>query len=244
MLRLVAVLAVLAPSLACPAPAFAQDETGEWRFRLAPYLMIPTMDGDVDVRGLEAEASVGPEDVFSNLNIGFQGYFEGRTDAWGIGVDVIYMNLDATDDDRIAEIDVEQLAIAPTVFARVTPELDLYVGARYNSVGANVDFHGPLGLGTFGRDKSWVDPLVGARYATRIGERWTFQISGDVGGFGIGSDIAVNVWPMVGYELSRSAQLTFGYRVLYTDYESGTGTSRFAYDVLSTGPVLGAAFDF
>ena len=77
-----------------------------------------------------------------------------------------------------------------------------------------------------------------------LGGRWNLQLAGDIGGFGIGSDIAVNVWPMVGYELSDNAQLGFGYRLLYMDYQSGTGANRFAYDVLTHGPVVGAAFDF
>ena len=89
-----------------------------------------------------------------------------------------------------------------------------------------------------------VDPLVGLRFTTPLGEKWNFQVAGDVGGFGLGSDLAVNVWPMVGYELSPGAQLAFGYRVLYMDYDSGTGADRFEYDVLTHGPVLGAVFDF
>lgn len=243
MCRLPATVAAIA-FLSWPAAALAQSDDDGWRFRIEPYLLVPSMDGDVTVRGREAEADVGPEDIFSHLNLGFQGYFEARGPAWGVAVDAIYMNLDATDDARIAEIDVEQVAITPTVFVRVTPRFDLYAGARYNSLGGDIDFQGPAGLGTFAQDKDWLDPLVGARYSAPIGDKWSFEIAGDVGGFGLGSDIAVNLWPMVGYQVSRGAQLTFGYRVLYMDYDSGSGADRFSYDVLTTGPVIGAAIDF
>jgi hypothetical protein len=240
----IAVFAAFGLSLAPAAPAAAQDESGEWRFRIAPYVLAPVMNGDAAVRGAEAEVDLGPEDVFSNLNIGFQGYFEARADKWGIGLDAIYMDLDATDDDRIAELDVSQSAYTATAFFRATPNLDVYVGGRFNDLGADLDFQGPLDLPTLEQDKSWVDPLIGVRYSAPIGDKWNLQISGDVGGFGIGSDIAVNVWPMIGYELSNSAQLAFGYRVLYMDYESGSGTDYFKYDVVTHGPVIGAAFDF
>lgn len=229
-------------ALAVASPALAQDDG--WHFRVAPYVIAPSMDGEVVLRGREADVDVGPEDVFSHLNIGFQGYFEASNGAVGFALDAIYMDLDATDDDRLAEIDATQSAITPMVFARVAPHLDLYAGARFNSIGGDADFQGPLGLQTIEQDKSWVDPLVGVRFAAPIGEKWNFEIAGDVGGFGVGSDIAVNVWPMVGYEISSNAQIAFGYRILYTDYESGTGTNRFAYDVLTTGPVIGAIIGF
>jgi hypothetical protein len=242
MLRLSSALAALCLALACAAPALAQDD--EWHFRVAPYLLAPVMNGDVVVRGNEAEADLGPDDIFSNLNFGFQGWLEARTDGWGVALDVIYMDLDATDDDRVLDIDVNQSAYTAIAFVRTTPTLDVYAGARYNDLGGDLDFEGPLNLPTVSQDRDWIDPLVGLRFTTPIGERWNFQVSGDVGGFGLGSDLAINFWPMVGYELSDSAQLAFGYRAVYTDYDSGTGANRFAYDVLTHGPVIGAALDF
>jgi hypothetical protein len=229
-------------ALLLASPVHAQD--GEWTFRIAPYLLVPSMEGDVTLRGREVETDVGPEDIFSRLNFGFQGYLEASTDTWGIGLDVIYMNLDATDDDRIVDIDVKQSAYSPTAFVRVSPNIDLYAGVRFNSIGGDADFQGPLGAGTVEQDESWVDPLIGMRFSTPLGEKWNLQISGDVGGVVAGSDIALNIWPMVGYEISDSAQLTFGYRVLYTDYRSGSGAGLFEYDMLTTGPVVGAVFDF
>lgn len=237
-------LAAAGTALALPAVAQAQDGGDEWRFRIAPYVLVPVMNGDVVVRGNEAEADLGPDDIFSNLNFGFQGFLEARTDSWGVALDVIYMDLDATDDDRVLDIDVNQSALTAMAFVRATPAVDVYAGVRYNDLGGDIDFQGPLNLPSAEQDRNWIDPLVGLRFATPIGERWNFEISGDIGGFGIGSDLAINVWPMVGYELSSSAQLAFGYRVLYMDYDSGSGANRFEYDVLTQGPVIGVALDF
>jgi hypothetical protein len=241
--RLLSGTVLIGLSLAGASPALAQQDDG-WRFRIAPYLLAPSMEGDVTLRGRTAEADIGPTDIFSHLNMGFQGYFEARTENWGFGLDAIYMNLDANDDARIAEIDMTQLALTPIVFGRVAPGLDLYAGARFNSMGGDLDFHGPLNMATLDQDKSWIDPLVGARFATPLGEKWNFEVAGDVGGFGLGSDIAINAWPMVGYEISDNAQLTFGYRLLYMDYDSGSGAHLFAYDMLTMGPVAGAVIGF
>jgi hypothetical protein len=38
--------------------------------------------------------------------------------------------------------------------------------------------------------------------------------------------------------------LRWGYRRVYTDYETGSGPSQFKYDVLSQGPQLGVTFHF
>jgi hypothetical protein len=43
------------------------------------------------------------------------------------------------------------------------------------------------------------------------------------------------------YQMSPKVTLAAGYRVLDIDYDHGSGTDRFVYDVLTHGPVLGIA---
>ena len=43
------------------------------------------------------------------------------------------------------------------------------------------------------------------------------------------------------YQMSPRVTLAAGYRVLDIDYDHGSGTDRFVYDVLTHGPVLGIA---
>lgn len=241
-LRLVSGFAAIALALGCAPAAQAQD--GEWNFRIAPYLMIPSMDGPVTLRGYTADANVGPGEILDRLNMGFMGFFEASNDQWGVNLDVIYMNLDADDDSRIVNINVKQSAITSTAFYRVSPNVDLYAGARFNDIGGEFIFQGPLGLPEIDKDKSWIDPLIGVRYHTPLGDKWNFEMMADVGGVVTGSKIAIDIWPMVGYEVSDHAQLGFGYRLLYMDYESGSGNTLFQYDVLTAGPVVGLALDF
>lgn len=230
--------------LATGSAAAAQDGDGDWHFIVAPYLLAPSLTGDITVRGREAEADIGPGDVFSNLNLGFMGYMEANNGRWGVGTDIIYSDVDVTDDARIAEVDSTQAVITAVVYYRVAPTVELYGGARYNKVGVDLDFQGPLGLESLSADRSWIDPVVGARFATPIGDRWNFMIAADAGGFGLGSDIALNLWPVVTYEFSDSLSGALGYRLLFTDYDSGSGNRLFEYDILTAGPVAGLMLRF
>jgi hypothetical protein len=72
---------VLLAALASPASAQSQSAaTGshEWRFSLAPYFMLPWMNGTTAVGGHEVKVDVAPGDIFSNLQFGMMGYFEAR----------------------------------------------------------------------------------------------------------------------------------------------------------------------
>ena len=226
-----------------PAPALAQDAQ-DWEFTFAPYLLAPSMEGDVEVRGRPAEADISAGDIFSNLNFGFMGYLEANNGIWGAGADIIYSNLDANEDDADVELDSTLTIATAQALVRVSPAIELYGGLRYYDVGLDAEFQDASGLDSRSVDKSWVDPLVGARIAGPMGGRWRYAISADIGGFGLGSDIAVNVWPVITYQFSDSVRGAIGYRLLYTDYQSGTGDEAFAYDILMAGPTVGAVFRF
>ena len=66
----------------------------------------------------------------------------------------------------------------------------------------------------------------------------------EIGGFGAGSDFAWQIFPSAGIRITDSFSAEIGYRWLDIDYASGTGDTRFAYDVLTQGPVLGVGFRF
>ena len=44
--------------------------------------------------------------------------------------------------------------------------------------------------------------------------------------------------------VTKWGSLQAGYRWVYVDYETGSGTSRFRYDVLTQGPQLGFTLHF
>jgi opacity protein-like surface antigen len=116
-------------------------------------------------------------------------------------------------------------------------------GGRYNYVKSEVEI---LSLLKSKESQDWVDPIVGIRLRAGLTEKLSLRVRGDIGGFGIGSasDFAWNVVAFLGYQLSRRITLGAGWRILDIDYEKGSGSRRFEYDVTTSGPVVGLAFRF
>lgn len=80
-------------------------------------------------------------------------------------------------------------------------------------------------------DAWWIDPLVGLRGQINI-TRWLFLAAqGDVGGFGVGSQITWNVQATVGINFTRNIFAELGYRYMYVDYQNG----GFLYEMNSYG---------
>jgi len=87
--------------------------------------------------------------------------------------------------------------------------------------------------------KDWIDPYVGLRWKWNFADKWATRLRGDVGGFGIGSTITWNAVGLLDYKPWQHVGFFGGYRVLYQDYSTGSGSHRFSYDAYMHGPVLG-----
>jgi len=220
----------------------AQTQSEDWKFRVVPYLMGASMDGKTTIRGREATIDLSAGEIFDNLKFGFMGYFEASKGPWGFGSDTIYMALGTFTEVPPANVDVKQLAWTFWGIREINPWADLVFGARWNRIEGELDFKGP---DIQVRDtKNWVDPLVGVRLSSDRSRRFHAGFLADIGGFGLGSDLAWEIFPTVGVNLGRHATATFGYRWLDMDYETGEGNERFGYDVLIQGPAFGLSFSF
>ena len=92
--------------------------------------------------------------------------------------------------------------------------------------------------------QDWWDPIVGASLTLPLGKHFSFSVRGDIGGFGVGSDFTWQAFPYFSWQFAQWGSLQAGYRWLYMDYETGSGTSHFRYDRLNQGPQLGITFSF
>lgn len=224
------------------SPAAAQESDG-WEFVFQPYLMVPAMNGDAAVLGHDAPVDVGRKDVVKNLNIGFLGYVEATNGQWSFGVDTNYMNLDANNDDAPIAANMSQTAVQPMLFYRVAPHLDLMAGARYNAI--KVDLESSIeAIDGASRKKDWIDPIVGMRLQAPISKSIGATLLGNVGGFGVGSDVSVQIRQMFNFSVASNVTIDAGYQIIYMKYDSGSGNRRFVYDVTTDGPILGATFRF
>ena len=95
---------------------------------------------------------------------------------------------------------------------------------------------------------SWFDPVVGARIRHQFAPTWNFALSGDVGGFGVGSKFSWQVLALLEHEICRSRTVTWsamlGYKALSVDYSQGSGLTLYNFDMTMHGPIFGLTARF
>lgn len=234
---------------------FAQTETPEkkWHFLTDVYLMFPNIDGETGIGELLVPIDASAGDVFSNLKIGGMFYFEAQTSKWALTSDIVFMNLneDITPGKLIesGEVTGKQFIWEAAALYRLAPFWEVGVGGRLNNLEVDIDANRrvlPSGTEAVSGSKTatWYDPIIITRLATDINNKWLFQFRGDVGGFGIGSDITWQLGGYVGYRFTKVFQLTGGYRILSMDYNKDVKNTQFVFNVDEFGPVIRLGFNF
>ena len=104
---------------------------------------------------------------------------------------------------------------------------------------------GPVGLDVNVGD-DWVDPFVGLLYYGPINDKWSLLVRGDIGGFGVGSDLARRFNAGVTYKFARNWELAFMYKTLNVDYENRktTDLDYYKWDGTESGLLLGVGYHF
>ena len=78
------------------------------------------------------------------------------------------------------------------------------------------------------------------RIKSKVRSTFRPEVSGDIGGFGVGSDFAWSALAAVGYRFSRGFATSLGWKILDIDREDGA----VIFDVQLIGPVLSFTFSF
>ncbi|MCC6677201.1 MAG: hypothetical protein IT436_08655 [Phycisphaerales bacterium] len=231
---------------------------------LSFILWAPAISGDVTAGG----TTVGIESSFidtlqeADTVFGLDGRLDVGTRRFGGFVEGVYTDLGFDDRDSPAgnvsvssEMAFVDFGLRYRVLERVLAAgdaaarprrfgLDVYGGGRYAYLGIDFDFETSADVS---KDKDWIDPIVGARGAIDLTERWRLTAGGDIGGFGAGSDFT---WSAVGtldyrFELGRTdAALTLGYKAIGEDYSDGSGAEEFVWDVILHGPIIAFTIRF
>lgn len=227
----------------------------KWNFLGEVYFLFPYMSGDTGIGNLpNVQIDANPGDILSQLSMGAMFYFEADIDKWAFSSDFIYMNLgkglDAEPSAIInfGTIELKQLMWELAAFRKLLPYLDAGLGLRLNSLDINSDINrmtinGPETI-IRGDSKTWVDPFIVARFHDQGDSKFLYQLRADIGGFGIGSDLAWQIQAYLGYRFSDLIQASAGYRLISIDYDKGSGSDRFLYDVDTSGPVIRLGFNF
>lgn len=249
-------LALLASSAFCATPVHAQNAPdGRWHYLVQPYAMFPNMRGETGIANLPLlSVDEDPSDIFENLQMGAMLYLEAQNDQWTFSSDVLFMDLgsDISTDGVITDggVDISQIGWELAAMRRLTPNFELGLGLTYNQIDVDfdltLDLPGPIGPNEVsgGLEEDWIDPTIVARATWPINDKWFFQARGNIGGFGVGSDLMWQVMADVGYRPSEKWFFTFGYRLIDIDFEDGSGIDRFVYDMQTFGLVTRIGFRF
>ncbi len=262
------ICAVMRPSFA----GESQTDDWQFSTSLYAWAPSLNGDMTIKNRSVDVDASFLDIVDASDSIIAFMGHFDATKGKWGLFFNPAYMNVSAekgvTLESVNASVDVTtelaiigfggtyriaDWAIGPKGKGsknakNQTAWLDATVGGRWTYLKGEVDLRvSAASLGLSGqrvveKSRSWVDPFIGARIGTNLSEKWTAQLRGDIGGFGIGSDFSWQAVALAGYSFEmfgRDATVAAGYRALYQDFEEGSGSDRFVWDMTLHGPILG-----
>lgn len=225
-----------------------------WSYLVEPYVMFPNMRGDTGVGELPdvtVDASSG--DIFHHLQFGAMLYLEASNEKWNYNSDLLYMDLkqDVKSSTLVndGEVSAKQLGWEVAGLYKVSPWLEVGIGGLLSVIKVDVDIdRNNIDESTTNLRKelseTWFDPMIVAVFKNTLRKKAFYSLRGEVGGFGIGSDFAWQVQGVAGYRFSELFQLQAGYRLIGLDYETGSGSDRFAYDMITQGPVLRFGFNF
>jgi len=238
--------------------AFAQETKpttkNEWSYFVEPYLLFPNMSGKVGLANLpEVTVDADTNQIFGNLKMGAMLYSEASNGVWAIGSDILYMSLaqgiKPGTDYASGEVSAKQFGWEVSGFYRVNPWLELGAGGLLNSINSGIDAQRTAIVGgTKSVDKTlsktWFDPMLITRIKSKVGEKFIYQFRGEIGGFGVGSDLAWQMQAVAGYQFSELFSITGGYRIISLDYETGSGQNYFLYNIDTAGPTVKFGFQF
>lgn len=238
-------LMVTAASLS-PGVASAQQGSDSF-FRVTPYLWMLGLDGTTAVLGQDTDVDASFSDILDVLNIALSVNMEWNTRSnWFFVLDPMWSDLEmdySTPGPAPVEGKVEiELIIADALIGyELENEFGIYAGARYYDQDITIipdTLPTTISLGD-----DWTDFILGARFRTPVGEKWSLagRLDGAVAG---DSDSAWYLQGAFMRHFGETMHLDLGWRYYDVDYASGTGVSVFKWDVAHSGPVVGFSWQF
>ena len=243
----------------------AQDsaaKNNKWQFEITPYFLAAAMNGEAGVGNVKADIDMSFEDIWNNLDVGLMGAFEARKGPWIFAFDAVYFRLKdeetkswtgpggiITVNGDVGATLTQQLyqgSVGYRVYDKKT-KFDIIGGVRHTIVDGEFDLaletSGPVfpgGTYNLSDDKSWSDPVFGVRLIAPFSKKWSFFGYGDIGGFGVGSDITYQAIAGIRWQFSKVVSAKLAYRYLYQDFKD----DDFVWDMSYQGPLIGFGFSF
>ena len=255
-----AAAAAESPSPAAPAaaPDAASPSAGDdWEHQVALYLAAVGMSGDAAVGRLGVDVDLPFSEILDHLDAGAMAAYRGSKGNWAVMANGVFFSLGASKDLPLGgdgDAEINQTLFELDGARRFAKGLEFYFGARVVDIDSSLELNVVVGTDIEGnpifqttegnKRKTWLDPLVGLRYQVSMGKHWAFVGRADVGGFGLGSDLAWQAMAHFDWRISKHFGAAFGYVILDIDYDDGEGSHYFLYDIAAQGPLAAATFHF
>ncbi|WP_455207041.1 hypothetical protein [Kaarinaea lacus] len=221
----------------------AQDNEQSIHYEVTPYLWAASIKGTAAVSGDESPPIDSDYNFFSlnNLDGVASATITARGQQWEFLFDFLYVAYE----DTFFEGSI--LQITPRLEGRIfefagaynpdsVKHLNVVAGLRKQDIDVELSF-----LNRTPRvSVDWIDPFIGVIYSPPLNENWSLSLRGDIGGFGIESDMAVNAEAMVRYQFGKTFSANFGYRYLKVKFKDNI----LVYDLSLDGLLFGLGIHF
>ena len=165
------------------------------------YAWATSVDGHTRVGGQKAEVDMPFSDLLKDLTLAGMGSVAARRGRFGFYLNPFFARTRSDEGSGRIEARVRSdttmvglgglYRLLDWEAGRSPPrrgaQLEALAGVRITNL--RTEINGRHGLPKFDDDKTWVDPVIGLQGRLELTERWEAFAEGDIGGFGVGSDI-------------------------------------------------------
>ena len=225
----------------------------EWQKSITMYGLVPWLDVGVEAdSGHTSDASADPGDIIDALDFTFMASGEFRKGKTSLLFDLMYTDLGSSGTlagPTSGTIDVDtKMILASVAIGHDISHADSYMtqifgGFRYVNLDTSITAvgGGPVGAGINADvNEDYFEPLVGIRGSKRINDRMSLVGIANIGGFGFGSDLTVDLYGWYQYSINEKMSANIGFRYISIDYSADNGD----IDMDMYGPVFGITRKF
>jgi len=230
----------------------ASIDSDAWRFSITPYVMVPTLSGNIQLGGGNGGGDGSIDLPTGNADSDWQFSvplaFDLGKGRWGVGLEFFYLGYSGEAElgksskiDQQLDYDVTLTHTKAFVYYRALEDekhvLDLYAGANVIYLKFETELSG-LFNGSADSSNTWVDPVIGVRYHYTMSDHWSIFARGELGA----GDSSLTYDAMLGIDYALNDHWSFGggYRSIGLDFSS----SEADYEIQLNGPLLGATYTF
>jgi hypothetical protein len=222
------------------------EEIDGWQFTLSPFFWATGLDGTASIGPVEEEVDATFGDILDSLTMAVMVDLRIDYKRWGLQSNIIWVDMSSEETVESIKIKAEPSMWIVDVDGhyQIHPMWGLLAGIRYFDVNLDLKAESATQSVSTTGNKNWIDPILGAQFSAPLSERWSFKARGDLGGFGVGSELTWQLRGGFDWRFGKRNSLFLGWRHLAWDYKDDDGKATFEMDTYMTGPFAGVSFRF